>query len=98
MANLGQSLDTRGEKSVPEIVATFASSHLMQCGYLDGMWKSIPERLQNLDDYWIHGLMSARLAEEYRADPLLHGFYKSIIKNQVELVAHERRRLDDDFD
>jgi hypothetical protein len=41
---------------------------------------------------------AAKLAEEYRADPLLHGFYKSIVKNQEELVAHERRRLDNDFD
>ncbi len=41
---------------------------------------------------------AAKLAEVYRADPLLHGFYKAIVKNQEQLVTHERRRQEDEFD
>lgn len=51
----------------------------------------------NIDEEYLWAKDKARqLAEHYRSDSLLRDFYLSIIKNQEELVAHERQRCEDD--
>lgn len=59
-------------------------------GAVPHSWSSTGEGID--EEYLWAKDRAGQLAEHYRSDPLLRDFYLAIVKNQEDLVAHERRR------